>query len=140
MSPDPDQSHRPVFVRWMESYSVSDDTIDAEHRRLLDIINDLYAEKATGRGSDALAGILDQLEEYTRSHFAHEEDVLRECSYPQYDDHKRLHDEMVSRTRVIRAQYRAGQTGLPDDLLLFLRDWWVNHITRLDKQYATYLS
>jgi hemerythrin len=38
------------------------------------------------------------------------------------------------------AQKNAKNGVMPDEVLDFLKDWWVNHIRSIDMQYAPFLS
>ncbi len=55
------------LIVWSKSYSVGVDVMDQEHKRLIDIINNLYSAMRSGRGKDAIGSILDELIEYTKT-------------------------------------------------------------------------
>jgi hemerythrin-like metal-binding protein len=125
------------YVEWKPFYSVGDAAIDDEHQRLLEIIDDLFRAIQMGNEHDRVQGILDRLAEYTIKHFDHEESVLRECGYPRLEAHKTMHEEMRRRAHEFKANPNAV---VGNELLRFLKDWWVRHIQNQDKAYATYLD
>jgi len=61
-----------TYVPWKDLYSVGEDTLDAQHRQILALINDLYDARNAGREYADLAALLDRMVLYTMSHFQHE--------------------------------------------------------------------
>ena len=86
-------------VEWKPFYSVGDASIDAEHQRLLGIIDDLCLAVHAGQGQAIIREILDRLSDYTIVHFDHEERAMQKCGYPNLEAHMTMHDEMRRRTR-----------------------------------------
>ncbi len=128
----------PIFV-WNDQYSLDIQEIDEQHKVLVNLINSVYDGMAERKGREHIGQILDQLIEYTRTHFAVEECLLRIFGYPGYEAHKQLHDNLVHKVVQMRDNYMAGrdQTGM--ELLDFLKTWLTSHILHNDKDYSTYL-
>lgn len=125
------------YVTWKDYYSVGDETLDTQHQQILDIINDLYDAMQQGVDYEAVARLLDRLVQYTVNHFHCEEECLLAHNYPELTQHKVLHDAMRQRTMGLR-EHAGLVTGR--DLLVFLKEWWCNHIQEEDKKYAPYLK
>jgi hemerythrin len=125
------------YVEWKPFYSVGDATIDEQHKRLLGMIDDLHAATHTGHDATRVQAVVDRLVEYTMSHFEHEEQVMWACAYPDFDAHKALHEEMRRRS----LEFQANPESLSEnDLLQFVKSWWIRHIQNQDKKYAPYLN
>ena len=125
------------YVEWKPFYSVGDVTIDEQHKRLLGIIDELYGATQTGHDPALVATIVDQLVEYTMTHFEHEEHAMWACAYPDFDAHKALHDEMRRRS----LEFQANPQSLGENALLqFVKSWWVRHIQNQDRKYVPYLN
>ncbi len=91
------------------------------------------------RGADhqVVRPLLDQLVQYTINHFQTEEKFLAAHQYPDFAQHKALHDKMRQQTIALRDN--AGLvTGR--DLLVFLKQWWCSHIQEQDRKYEPYVS
>lgn len=127
------------LIVWSSSYSVKVNQMDQEHQRLVDIINNLYAAMRTGRSKDAIGNILDELVTYTKTHFAHEEQLMQQSNYSGYPEQKRAHEALVAQLNEILEKYRAG-TALGQEIMSFLKNWLINHIQGLDKQYGPTMS
>jgi hemerythrin len=135
--PIEEESAMNTYVTWKDFYSVGEHSLDAQHRQILSILNDLYGAMDAGREYDEIKRLLDSLLRYTMTHFAHEEYVMRACGYPDFDNHKAEHDQMRRRTAGLRTNVNLV-TGR--DLLSFLKDWWCNHIQSEDQCYVPYVS
>ena len=124
-------------IAWKDYYSVGDESLDAQHKQLLGIINELYSAIEQGADRLAVRPILDRLLQYTLTHFKHEEEVMSAHDYPGLAQHKAFHDKMRQRT-IDYCENADLVTGR--DLFSFLKQWWCNHIQEQDKDYAPYLK
>ena len=125
------------YVEWKPFYSVGDATIDGQHKRLLGMIDDLHGATQASRDPARVQAVVDQLVEYTMGHFEYEEQVMWACAYPDFETHKALHDEMRRRSLEFQAK---PETLTENDLLQFVKSWWVRHIQNQDRKYAPYLN
>ncbi len=126
-----------TYIAWKPYYSVGDPSLDAEHQQIIKLVGELYASIAAGRENTKTKEILDQLVQYTITHFRHEEHAMRECGFANFDAHKAVHDRMRQRTLDLRTNMSLVTA---QDLLRFLKDWWLNHIQVNDKEYAPYIG
>ncbi len=127
------------LITWSRSYSVGVSQMDNEHQRLIDIINNLYAAMRSGRSKDAIGTILDELINYTKTHFTHEEKLMQDSNYAGLDEQKRAHAALVNQVVEIQQKYRTG-TAMGQEVMTFLKNWLINHIQGLDKQYGPVMN
>ena len=125
-----------AYITWEDYYSVGDPSLDAEHKRIIECVNELYAAWQNPVQTQVTKRVLDTLVEYTHTHFKHEEDCLKEADFPYFEAHKALHDDMRRRTIALRTHLTLVTTR---DALVFLKDWWLDHIQGEDKLYASYM-
>ncbi len=122
-----------------DSLKVNIPTIDGQHARLIDMLNQLIDYKA-GQVDVPLAEVLSELAAYVDYHFATEEDLFEEYQYPQSEVHKAEHQSYTQKLADFNAEYEKDQTiGLPDEIITFLFDWIKHHIQVVDRQYAPFL-
>jgi hemerythrin len=76
--------------------------------------------------------------EYTRIHFEIEEDFLEKCGYPDLDKHRALHKELTG--SLSQTSKNSIWNRDPQEFLLFLKEWWTNHICKEDHVFTQYLS
>ncbi len=130
----------PLFD-WSNDYSVRNQGIDQQHQQLFHIINELYDAIEADKGATVVGNTIQSLIDYTRNHFAAEEQLMLAKGYPDYLAHKAIHDELLAQVDDFDRRYREGETAVVEDILPFLLgDWLMNHITVMDQQYAPYLE
>ncbi len=127
------------LISWSSSYSVLVGKMDQEHQRLIDIINNLYAAMREGRGKDAIVSLMSALIDYTKTHFAHEEQLMKESGYADYEKQKNAHENLISQVMELQNKINAG-TGLTQEVMSFLKNWLVNHIQGMDKKYGPHFN
>ena len=129
------------LMEWSDDLSVGVDQFDDEHKKLINIINELFESMRTGRAQDALGSILNQLVDYTKTHFANEEQAMQEAGYSGYAAHKAKHDALTQRVAEVQKKYQSGAKAiLTIEVMNFLKSWLVEHIQGEDKKYASALS
>jgi hemerythrin len=127
-------------VTWSEEYSVDIQEIDEQHKVLVGLINELYEALSHKDNHEQVNHVLDELMNYTKVHFAVEECLLRLFEYPSYDQHKAIHDGIIKKLDGLYAQFKSGDTKVGMELLLFLKDWLMDHISHEDKKYSPHLQ
>lgn len=129
------------LMEWTERMSVGVAQFDNEHKKLVDLINQLFDAVQAGRGREALGKVLDDLIDYTKTHFANEEHFLKKFGYPDLESHKREHDALTKQVVDIQRKYHAGATAmLSMEVMSFLKNWLVKHIQATDKEYSAFLQ
>ena len=127
-----------AFIDWNEKLSVSVSELDEEHKKLIGMINSLHDAMKTGKGKDLLAKILDEMTQYVLKHFANEEKLMLKYEYPEYKQHKAVHDDFVKTVGELRKKHDA-QLLQAGQLMKTLQDWLVSHITTVDKRYGSFI-
>ena len=118
-----------INIDWSEELSVGVAFVDADHKKLVDMVNELFSACFVGVGDEAVAAILTEVIRYTQYHFAGEEAFLREHASPALAAHAEEHRQLTEQVLAIAQQ---GVSALSDDVLLFLRDWLTHHILGTD--------
>jgi len=129
----------PVF-QWNQNYSVGVAAMDAEHKRLVELTNGLYEAMAAGKAGDIMDAVIDDLVDYTRVHFRHEEDLMERHGYPKLAEQQKAHRDFVARVEALAAEVRNKKTGLVLRTADFLKKWLVGHIQGMDREYSAYFA
>ena len=119
---------------WQDDLDTGIDVIDGQHRRIVEMINQLHAAQ-TGGSQLVVAEVIDELVDYTLSHFAFEEELMEEAGYPFCAAHKRVHEVFTKRVSEYRMRFQAGE-DVVDELKSMLSRWLFNHIRNDDKAYS----
>lgn len=129
------------LMDWGPKLSVGVREFDAEHQKLVGMVNDLFDAMNAGKGKDRLAPILDGLISYTVSHFQHEERLMQQHAFPGYVAHKDEHDKLTHQVADIQQKFKAGATAaLSVEVMNFLKNWLIKHIMGTDKAYTAFLN
>jgi hemerythrin-like metal-binding protein len=129
-----------AFVDWKQEYSVGNREIDEQHKRLVGLINQLHdAMKAGGRHED-LMKIMNELVDYTRYHFSHEEKLMQKAGYRDLAAHQRVHRAMVEQVEKLKQEAGTSRAGFSIKLMGFLKNWLTDHILGSDQKYASSLK
>ncbi len=121
-------------MEWNESYNIGIDVIDNQHRQILDYINALEQVKSTG-DRDRIKEVLEDLIDYTQSHFSFEENLLEQVSYQYLPSHRGIHELFVKRLNDYRLKFEKGES-IENDLYRLLSKWLINHIQHDDQDYV----
>lgn len=128
-------------IKWTEDLSVGVDVLDEDHKKLIGMLNTLFAAGMAGVADAMLTKTLDELEDYTHFHFEREIQFLEEHDYPSLEPHKFQHEKLIKELKSYTDKVRErGTDGMSADVMMFLRTWLINHIKEHDLQYATYLK
>jgi len=125
-------------IPWTTAMSVGDETMDHDHRILLALVNQV---SGPGTASDpiALEFVLDELLGYTALHFAREEKLMESMGYPDLEEHRTIHRQMLDEVRQLQLRLGESHADIGDDLTQFLGDWLTRHILVEDRRYASLL-
>ena len=125
-------------------YSLGVPEMDREHAHCIDLV-EAFRVAAAGHLADS-AGLaaarrtLEELLDYTQTHFADEERLLASYQYPALAEHKARHRELTAAMlKLIRelAEHRDATTPLR--LNLFVTVWLLEHIMTDDWKYASFI-
>ena len=128
------------FVKWKDSYSVGVESIDNDHKKLLGMINQLQTAAHYSTDDTMVETILNELIDYTKYHFSREEGLMTESNYPNTQQHKQQHVEMITQVERFICEYRKNGTHTIDDVIQYLKSWLINHINGCDQDYSPYLK
>jgi hemerythrin len=130
-----------VNTRWEERFSVGNNTLDLQHKRLLEICNQL-AEciEMEGRSADTrFHEVLNELAVYGKNHFITEEHLLQQLAYPALGDQIGEHGAYQDKLSGVLIDAVRGKLE-KIELQEFLSHWWVDHILGSDMQYKPFLE
>jgi len=128
-----------AILQWNDSLLVGISKVDSQHKQLVSYINQLYRAMKGGESQRAVEKVLANLVDYTVTHFQMEEGLFDRYGYPETEQHKKIHKDLVDKVLDFQKQYKAGASGLEMPLMEFLKDWLINHIMKTDKRYVSFL-
>lgn len=128
------------LIEWKETFSVKNDDIDAQHQKLIEMINDMHDAMKTGKGSEAVAEIIDEMKRYTVYHFETEEKLMEEAGYPELKEHREEHQHFNKKVNEFCKEMKKSKAGLSMQVMSFLADWMRKHFLEVDQKYVPYIN
>lgn len=123
-----------MSLQWSSELEIGIPVIDSQHQRIVEYI--AKVEMAHKHHSqEELLEVLDELVDYTLSHFAFEESLMEEAGYPFIKAHQKVHALFTRRVDSYHQQAKAG-SDITDELMHTLKAWLVNHIKHDDRDYG----
>ncbi|HBO4520307.1 TPA: bacteriohemerythrin [Pseudomonas aeruginosa] len=124
-----------VYLAWQADLDTGIGVIDAQHKRIVEMINQLH--EAQGQHNQSiLEEVIEELVDYTISHFAFEETLLEDSGYQFTRAHKKVHELFIKRVSDYRSRFEAGE-DVAEELKGLLGRWLFSHIRNDDANYAS---
>ncbi len=127
-------------IEWNDSYKTGIETIDKQHQGLFSLINQLSQELDENQEKKLLEKTIEKLFDYAKYHFSTEEYLMRKANYERYQEHKNAHEIFENKIKEFIINYYEGKENLTEDIITFLIDWISNHISKVDKEYVSFLK
>ena len=127
------------LFKWSNAHSVYLPEIDAEHRALYRIGDELHKAVLAGTDAARLQPILSNLLETAEQHFRHEERLMRAIHYTAFDWHKRQHDAVRKRAKAVAKRVAGGDSAAAGELLEYLSEWLRGHMAVADRMMSARL-
>jgi len=129
-----------MTIEWNSSLETGVAEVDADHRNLVRLINDLDAMLSQGVDSSRFGEVIDTLIDYAENHFTREEEMLDRLGYPAVADHAESHAGFAHRlgTMVAGCIIEPG----PDSIARLrdhLHSWLIDHILLEDMRFAPFV-
>lgn len=125
-------------IAWTEDFSVGVVIIDEQHKQLIALVNRLIAKPQTTTKSEAISDLLSDMTNYAIEHFATEEELLRQHNYPHLEEHVAQHRAFRKQIVDFCMATMSNVATVPETMLHYLRDWFVEHILKSDMAYKPF--
>jgi len=129
-----------TYLTWSDKYSVNVPEIDEQHKKLFSLVNRMYDAMHAGKGRDMIGTVIAEFVDYTDYHFKTEEALLHRHAYPDFDDHKEMHDRLVREAHRIKETFESGNRPTAIEVMLVLANWLNMHILDQDRKYKPYVT
>ena len=131
-----------MAYQWDSSLESGYAKVDNQHKQLFAALNNLIDASASGKGDKAVIETLEFLTSYAVKHFADEENLQIRFNYPDYLNHKRIHDEFKG--TVGELVQKVGKEG-PTEVIInevssAVGAWLLNHIRGDDFRMAAFVK
>ncbi|RAU23973.1 hemerythrin [Paramagnetospirillum kuznetsovii] len=132
-----------MSIAWDETLALGDAVIDADHRRMMELI--ALLETAAGGGEAAgIRQVLAELAQLCRDHFIREEALQARIGFPDREAHRTAHEMLLKRLDAVISHYDDGDAEIRSGIIRTLGDslatWLISHITNSDMEFKPYMG
>lgn len=131
------------YAEFDNSLVTGNNAIDEQHKEWIDKINNLLDCVERGAGKVEAIKMLDFMADYTEYHFAEEEKLQEEASYPAVEEHKAKHEEFRNVVKELH-EMLIEEEGPSDAFVKAVEEnvvkWLYHHIKTFDCSVASYIN
>lgn len=124
---------------WGAMFEVGVAEMDQHHHTLFSLANQLAESARQGQGKEPLEKIFEELLRYTQYHFSSEEKLMAAHGYPDAEQHKQAHQELIRKVAEAKRNFSAGEDSIVDEMMGLFTNWLAHHIMETDKDLSKYL-
>jgi hemerythrin len=114
--------------------------IDEQHQYFFNIVSTLKENLSAGVCKDTASQIFFSLAHYAEHFLIQEEIYFRDYGLPGIKDHKDIHKEFIRRITRFQVDYEKNLGETCRTMLVYLEQWFENHILKYDKKAIDYLK
>ncbi|GHU64769.1 hemerythrin [Spirochaetia bacterium] len=131
-----------MAYQWDSSLETGYALVDNQHKQLVAAVNNMIEASKNKKGDEAVMQTVDFLTGYTIKHFADEEKLQKQFSYPDYLNHKRIHDDFKNTVGIYTERLvKEGPTPvIIDEVSAAIGSWLLNHIKGDDFRMAAFVK
>jgi len=125
---------------WNKTFAVGHELIDAQHKELFAALSNLIKACKSDDRHEFKSNI-EFVGNYVTKHFADEEEIQKSYGYPDYQQHKKIHDEYKAAIKHLSSQWLT--LGPSENALTEIRanigSWLIHHIKAQDVKIGAYI-
>ena len=115
-------------ISWRKEFECGHPVIDAQHRHLFGISNELIHAAMTDMSKVTLEGLLDELIDHFTEHIAAEEAILARLNHPISEEHQEHHSSLSAKAATLREQFHNAEAGVVELIAFLAYDIISNHV------------
>ena len=97
-----------AYFEWAQDMAIDDGPIDADHRNLVDLVNELHTATSEGRGHEVIEKVMERVIRYTKEHLIREEQIMASIHFPNLEMHKKGHEKFAKQLGELQLEFERG--------------------------------
>jgi hemerythrin len=128
------------LIKWNDDFSVKVLQLDEQHRKLIDLINELYEGMGNIENKKVLDKVLLELLHFSEYHFSSEEEYLHNKNYPTdlLREQVKQHKEFTQKIKHFVERFQSNQSVPFVEVTNYLKTWLMDHMIGIDQKYVKY--
>ena len=124
-----------VQLVWSKKYECGNSGIDAQHKGLFEIGNNLLDAIHDDKEKGVLLTLTDRLLDHVKSHFSSEEALMESWGHPLTEEHRVSHQYLLDKAQDLREKLDNGSLLYHDVFTFFINDLVLRHIVEEDRKF-----
>ena len=124
---------------WNEKLETGISEIDFQHKYFLELIKKFIEIQKKHTLPEKIKPYLKELTLYARFHFYSEENYMNEINYPELDEHKLIHIQLIEELSNIFTSFEMKHSKI-DELTHFLISWFYDHTLKEDIKISNFIK
>lgn len=120
------------LLQWKPEYSVGIESMDDEHREMIELINLVHEELGDRPDNEQIDSFLGDIFSSISMHFALEERIMRNANYYEYPAHKADHEKLLDEIRDLMDSFSDDPEAGAKKLQENLSTWFSEHFSTFD--------
>ncbi|ASM39011.1 MAG: bacteriohemerythrin [Campylobacter sputorum] len=122
---------------WEDSYSVNNENIDAQHKKLFELATIAYNLENKYVSKQQIKDVLNGFFEYMKIHFSDEEEYMLSIGYPKLDEHKKIHSYIIQSMVCLISKIH-NTNDMKEQLSVIAKKWLLEHILQEDMKIESW--
>ena len=129
------------LFEWTADLSVGQETIDEQHKQLLNQINIMLSAIVNDLEDAVIDQAIDFLKEYIDGHLKYEEEYMAQNDYPHLALHRKDHQDFIDNYARLKTKREGGVSDklVAAEIEQYLGSWLIEHIRHVDQKYADFI-
>ena len=129
---------------WKEEYKIGVPLIDKQHEELFSrvtaFVETVQSDRIWNEKMNKVNDTLEYMKDYVVTHFQEEEAYQKEIGYPEAEQHRKIHQDMISFIRMITMQNEINgcKEIVMQQFAARIVTWLVNHVVGEDHKVAEF--
>ena len=129
-----------AFFDWKDEFSVKIKAIDTQHKKIIELMNELFESLRDGREELVIRDVLDELLKYAEYHFGLEAGLFKKYGYDKAAAHLAEHEVFVTKIACLSEALASNAEVTATETLDYLRDWFKDHMLTIDIDYGRFFE
>jgi len=127
-------------MKWDKDLETGNTIVDDQHKEIFSLVRQVLDADILSDRKEKTETALNFLADYAVRHFASEEELMTKSKYPQYNQHKALHDNFVKKVVDFIGLYQkeSDTISVSETINNFVAVWLQEHIMVSDRAMAKF--
>lgn len=128
-----------MAITWDAHFELGIASIDAHHKRLVELVTRLADSFESGKSQGELRREVSDVVSYMTSHTQHEDQLMVDHGYSDIKKHRQKHTDLLGQAASLQAKATEGNLMVTSKTVDFLQEWLLHHMDESDKELARFL-